>query len=448
MNKVLPNHIYAEQQVLGAVFLDPKLVLDLIDKLNRKDFFDSRHQVIFDAFVGLYNDSLNIDFTTVSSRLEQNQTLIKAGNYEYVLSLSEHVPSTHNLDSYIKLVLDASLKREIINVSSEITKEGFSEDLDANDYITNAEEAIFAISQKRNTTEFANISVVINEVKEKLELISKNKSGISGLKTGFSELDKISSGFQPEELIILAARPSMGKSAFALNIALNAAKLNREEKAVVALFSLEMANDQLVSRMISREGDIAGGKLKSGNLDSDDWQNLRMTEQSLSLLNIVFDDSAAVSVSDIRAKCRKLKQERGLDLVVIDYLQLIKEEGRGGNRQEDVAKISRSLKQMARELKVPVLALSQLSRSLETRDDKRPVLSDLRESGSIEQDADIVLFLYRDDYYKKDEVEKDSGAELIVAKNRQGQSSIKLLFKFEPSYSRFISVGTSFDSVD
>lgn len=440
-NKALPNHLFAEQQVLGSVFLDPKIILDLMDKLTRSDFFDAKHQVIFDAIVDTYNDNLTIDYTTVLAKLEHNQTVTKAGGAKYLFELSEHVPSIHNLDSYIKLVLDASLKREVIHETSKIAQDGFQEDLDANIYVTDAEERIFAISQKRSTTEFAKLSNVIDEVKDKIEQISKNKSGISGLSTGYSNLDRISSGFQPEELIILAARPSMGKSAFALNIALNAAKQNKNRKAVIAIFSLEMANDQLASRMISCTGDISGNKLKSGQLDSADWQNLRMAEQVLSELNIVFDDSAAVSVSDIRAKCRKLKQDRGLDLVIIDYLQLIKEEGRSGNRQEDVAKISRALKQMARELKVPVLALSQLSRLLESRDDKRPLLSDLRESGSIEQDADIVLFLYRDEYYQKKDIPKTGDTELIVAKNRQGQSAVTLTYKFQPSYSRFNAVG-------
>lgn len=445
MNVALPNHLYAEQQVLGTVFLDEKVVLDLIDKLNREDFFDLKHQVIFDAFVQLTSENQSIGFPSVLSRLEQNKTLGQAGGAEYVISLAEHMPTVAHLDTHITAVKDASLKREVIKVAGDIAKEGFKEELSAGEYVSKAEELIFEISQKRKTSEFTKLKEVLVEVREKLDRISKNKGGISGLSTGFSNLDSLSSGFQPEELIILAARPAMGKSAFALNLVINAAKRNKDSEAVVALFSLEMANDQLASRMISYEGDIAGGKLKSGMLDSNDWASLRMAEESLEKLNIVFDDSAAVTVADIRAKCRKLKQSQGLDLVVIDYLQLIKDEGRSGNRQEEVAKISRSLKQMARELKVPVIALSQLSRSLESRDDKRPVLSDLRESGSIEQDADIVLFLYRHDYYTKDDIPKTGDAELIVAKNRQGQSSQRLMYKFDGAYSRFIATGTSTD---
>lgn len=439
MNKALPNHIEAEQAVLGTVFLDPKILLDVMDKLDIEDFFDQKHQHIYGAMVLLYNEEMTVDYQSVLAKLKQLNETNRAGGPEYIISLSEHVPSTRGIDSYIELVLDASLKREIISVSSEITNIGFKETLSANDYVTMAEEKIFAVSQKRSTTEFSKISDVLKEVREKLEK-EKNRGGITGLKTGFSNIDRITNGLQPEELIILAARPSMGKSALAVNLAVNIAKRNKEGKAGVAIFSLEMSNDQLASRMLSLEADIDGYRLRSANLDSKDWANLHAGNQILSSLNINFDDSAAVSVSDIRAKCRKLSQENKLDFIVIDYLQLIKGESRGGaNRQEEVARISRSLKQMARELKVPVLALSQLSRAVETRDDKRPVLADLRESGSIEQDADIVMFLYREDYYTRDEEKWTGDVELIVAKNRQGQSGVTLNFKFEPPYSRFIA---------
>lgn len=439
MNKTLPSHIEAEQAVLGSIFLDPKLIIDVMDRLNVEDFFDQKHRHIYQAMIHVFDEDLSVDYTSVISKLDQLNETARSGGVEYVLSLSEHVPSTRGVDSYISLVLDASLKREIISVTSEITNVGFKESMSANEYVTMAEERIFAVSQKRNTSEFTKIEEVLKEVRQKLEQ-EKNRGGITGLKTGFSNIDKITNGLQPEELIILAARPSMGKSALALNLAVNIAKRNKGGKAGVAIFSLEMSNDQLASRMLSLEADIDGYRLRSADLDSKDWANLHAGNQILSSLNIAFDDSAAVSVSDIRAKCRKLSQENKLDFIVIDYLQLIKGESRGGaNRQEEVARISRSLKQMARELKVPVLALSQLSRAVETRDDKRPVLADLRESGSIEQDADIVMFLYREDYYTRDQEKHTGDVELIVAKNRQGQSGVKLNFKFEPPYSRFIA---------
>lgn len=439
MNNSLPQYIGAEQAVLGTIFLDSKRLLDVMDKISVEDFFDLRHRTIFQAMILAFEESINIDYQTVIAKLNQMGQLGSAGGIEYVMELAEHVPTTLHLDSHIELVIDASLKREIIETSSEITNMGFKENINAIEYVTRAEEMIFAVSQKRSTSEFSTIDKILKEVQDKIEK-QKNRGDITGLRTGFSNIDQITSGLQPEELIILAARPSMGKSALALNLALNIAKKNKANKAGVAVFSLEMSNDQLVSRIVSLEGDIDGNKLRRGSLDSKDWANFHAANESLKSLNIMFDDSAAVSVSDIRAKCRKLSQEKKLDFVVIDYLQLIKGDSKSGNRQEEVARISRSLKQMARELKVPVLALSQLSRAVETRDDKRPVLADLRESGSIEQDADIVMFLYRDDYYQRDEDKKTGDVELSIAKNRQGQSGINLHFKFEPEYSRFIAV--------
>lgn len=440
MSKNLPHHIVAEQSVLGAIFLDPKKIVHVADKLTIEDFFDYKHQLIYEAMLQVHNEDLKIDFTSVMAKLELNNSLGKAGGLEYLIELSDFLPSTSHLDSHIDLVLDGSLKRQVIDVSGQILEMGYKDQIDANEYIASAEEKIFAISQKRKTSEFTHLAQVVEEVKEKLETTRIGKTGITGLATGFTHLDRITSGLQPEELIILAARPAMGKSAFALNLALNVAKRNKNSKAYVAIFSLEMSNDQLASRMISCEADIDGNKLRSGRLDSKDWISLETGKKALEQLNIVFDDSAAVTVSDIRAKCRKLSQEGKLDFVIIDYLQLIKGDLRTGNRQEEVAKISRSLKQMARELKIPVLALSQLSRAVESRDDKRPTLADLRESGSIEQDADIVMFLFRQDYYERDPDKKTGDVDLNIAKNRQGQSGIDLHFKFDPPYSRFTTL--------
>lgn len=447
MNKTLPNHYSAEQSVLGAIFLDPKRIVHAIDKLDVEDFFDLKHQLIFQAMIQINSDNLSIDFSSVMSKLEQTQKLSQVGGLPYLIELSEFVPSVANFETHIDLVTDASLKRQVINTSGLILEDGYNTEFDAVEYITKAEEMIFAISQKRKTSEFTHISEVVKEVQRKIEENKNRTGGITGLRTGFSNLDTLTTGLQPEELIILAARPAMGKSAFALNLSLNIAKKNKQGKAFVAIFSLEMANDQLVSRMLSNEADIDSYRLRSGNLDSKDWGSLTAGKLALEQMNIVFDDSAAVSVSDIRAKCRKLSQEGKLDFVIIDYLQLIKGDSRSGNRQEEVAKISRSLKQMARELKVPVLALSQLSRAVETRDDKKPVLADLRESGSIEQDADIVLFLYRQDYYERDENKKTGHVELSVAKNRQGQSGKDLHFKFDPAHSRFTALADRDDEI-
>lgn len=437
MAKSLPHHQEAEMNVLGTIFLDPKEILSVVDQLNNEDFFDQGHQLIFQAMKDLHADQMKIDYSSVAAKLESSQLLAKVGGIKYLLQLSEFVPSTRHLETYIDLVKDSALKRETISLASEILEKGYQGEMDAADYVTYAEEAIFALAQKRKTSAFAELAEVIREVKEKTELNRDKKGGITGLRTGFSNLDNLTSGLQPEELIILAARPSMGKSAYAMNLALNVAKRNADGQAAVAIFSLEMSNEQLAARMLSAESNIENNKIKTGHLTSREWQFLEGGMQSLSRLKIMFDDSASVSVADIRAKCRKLAQEGRLDFVVIDYLQLIKGDDRSGNRQEEVAKISRSLKQMARELKIPILALSQLSREVEKREDKRPLLADLRESGSIEQDADIVMFLYREDYYERKQENKTGEVELSIAKNRQGMAGVVLKYRFDTEFSRF-----------
>jgi len=437
MAKSLPHHHDAEQSVLGTIFLDPKEIVKVIDQLNNEDFFDQAHGLIYQAMKDLHLDDMKIDYASVASRLEQSQGLQKAGGMKYLLALSDAVPSIAHLETYMDLVKDGSIKRQVIHLAGEILETGYTSDMDASDFLTMAEEQIFALAQKRKTSEFTILADVMREVKEKTEKNRDKKGGITGLRTGFSNLDQLTNGLQPEELIILAARPSMGKSAFAMNLALNIAKRNKEGQAGVAIFSLEMSNEQLASRMLSAESNIENGKIKSGHLTSREWQFLEGGMQSLARLKVAFDDSSAVSVAEIRAKCRKLSQEGNLDFVVIDYLQLIKGDDRSGNRQEEVAKISRSLKQMARELKIPILALSQLSREVEKREDKRPVLADLRESGSIEQDADIVMFLYRNDYYERNQDNKTGDVELSIAKNRQGAAGVKLGFRFDTEFSRF-----------
>lgn len=439
MPKSLPYHQEAERSVLGAIFLDPKKITAVKDQLHNDDFFEEAHMLIFQSMKDVDEANMKVDFASVAAMLEQKSHLERVGGMGYLLALADAVPSVRNLDTYVDLVKDGSLKRQVIKLASDIVNEGYQNDGSAADYITKAEEEIFALAQKRKTTEFSIISEVIQEVKEKTERNRNKKGGITGLRTGFDNLDKLTAGLQPEELIILAARPSMGKSALAMNLALNISKLNKEGHAGVAIFSLEMSNEQLAARMLSAEANVENNKIKTGSLSATEWQHLEGGIQTLSLLNIAFDDSAAVTVADIRAKCRKLKQEERLDFVVIDYLQLIKGDSRSNNRQEEVAKISRALKQMARELHVPVMALSQLSRDVEKREDKRPVLADLRESGSIEQDADIVMFLYRGDYYIHDVEKKTGDVELSIAKNRQGVAGIRLAFRFDTEYSRFVA---------
>jgi replicative DNA helicase len=437
MAKSLPYHQEAEQSVLGTVFLDPKQIVVLVDRLDNEDFFEQRHILIYQAMKDLHEENLTIDYASVASKLEQTQNLEKAGGKGYLFGLSDFVPSISHLDTYISLVKDGSIKRQVIDVAGRILEIGYHGEIDANTYLTRAEEDIFALAQKRKTSDFAILQDIIEEVKEKAEKNRDKKGGVTGLRTGFANLDQVTNGLQPEELIILAARPSMGKSAFAMNLALNVAKRNKDAQAYVAIFSLEMSNEQLVGRMLSSEANVKNVKIKTGSMTPSEWQYFESGRLGISRLNIVFDDSAAVTVSEIRAKCRKLAQEGRLDFVVIDYMQLIKGDDKSGNRQEEVARISRSLKQMARELKIPILALSQLSREVEKREDKRPILADLRESGSIEQDADIVMFLYRPDYYKRDKEDPTGEVELIIAKNRQGMAGVSRYFRFETEYSRF-----------
>ena len=328
MAKSLPHHQEAEMNVLGTIFLDPKEILSVTDQLNNEDFFDQGHQLIFQAMKDLNADQMKIDYSSVAAKLEASQQLAKVGGIKYLLQLSEYVPSTRHLDTYIDLVKDSALKRETISLASEILEKGYQGEMDAADYVTYAEESIFALAQKRKTSAFAELSEVIHEVKEKTELNRDKKGGITGLRTGFSNLDNLTAGLQPEELIILAARPSMGKSAYAMNLALNVAKRNKDGQAGVAIFSLEMSNEQLAARMLSSESNIENNKIKTGHLTSREWQFLEGGMQSLAKLKIMFDDSASVSVADIRAKCRKLSQEGRLDFVVIDYLQLIKGDDR------------------------------------------------------------------------------------------------------------------------
>ena len=442
MSRIMPFSLEAEQSVLGSVFLNPAVMVGLMDKLNDEDFYDRRNQKIFFALRNLYNRGDKLDYTTVSTELAQMGAMKEVG-VGYLSEITDLVPTTANLDAYVDIVKDYALKRAVIDAATKIMDDGFNDQIKATEFIDDAEKKIFELVRRRKASQFIRIDQVAHEVKEKAES-RRNKGALTGLSTGFSIFDQITSGLQPEELIILAARPSMGKSAFAMNIALNVAKHNANGGASVAVFSLEMSNEQLVGRMLASESRVENRRIKTGELTPKEWQFVDTAVESLGRLNVYFDDSSAISVQDIRSKCRKLRQEGKLDFVVIDYLQLIKgDEGKNGssnvNRQEEVAKISRQLKTMARELHIPVMALSQLSRGVEKRDDKRPVLADLRESGSIEQDADIVLFLYRDEYYSHGQVDNGE-TELQFAKNRQGSVGNVLLYKFEKEYSRFLQI--------
>ena len=427
----MPFSLEAEQSVLGAAFLSKYALQKICDELTRDDFYLDSHMKIFDVLFELNQEGTPADITIVTDKLEKNKTLASVGNIEYLLEIINSVPSASNVDYYIGIVHEKAVLRRLINVSNEIANESYLENGNVNDILDGAEMKILNVVKTRKSSEFHKIQDVIYKAQDDLEKLCNQKGEITGLATGFYEIDKITSGLHENELVIIAARPAMGKTAFALNIATNVAKTTNK---AVAIFNLEMNAEQLVTRMFSSLGQVDGNRIRSGKLDNNDWAKLSEGISKLADTNIYIDDTPGVSIGDIRSKCRRLAASKeGLALVVIDYLQLVSGSNKYiGNRQQEVSEISRSLKTMALELGVPVIALAQLSRAVEGRDDKRPLMSDLRESGSIEQDADIVAFLYRDDYYNK-EARMDGNisiSEFIIAKHRNGPTAtIELLFK-------------------
>lgn len=427
----IPYSLEAEQSVIGSAFLSKYALQKICDELTRDDFYLDAHMKIYDVLEELNNEGVPVDITIVTNRLEKNKTLSSIGNIEYLLEIINSVPSASNVDYYINIVHEKALLRRLISVSNDIATESMLENGNVNDILDGAEMKILNVVKTRRSSEFHKIQDVIFKAQSDLEKLAEQKGEITGLPTGFYEIDKVTSGLHENELIIIAARPAMGKTAFALNIATNIAKTT---KKAVALFNLEMNAEQLVMRMFSSLGQIEGSKLRTGKLDNNDWKRLSEGISQIADTNIFIDDTPGITIGDIRSKCRRLAASKdGLGIVIIDYLQLISGGSKyAGNRQQEVSEISRSLKIMAKELGVPVIALAQLSRAVEGRDDKRPIMSDLRESGSIEQDADIVSFLYRDDYYNK-EARMDNNisiSEFIIAKHRNGPTTtIELLFK-------------------
>ncbi len=427
----MPFSLEAEQSVLGSAFLSKYALQKICDELNRDDFYLESHSKIYDALSELNEEGKPIDITIVTDKLEKNKTLSSIGNIEYLLEVINSVPSASNIDYYINIVHEKAILRRLISVSNDIAEDAYLEDGNANEILDSAEMKILNVVKTRKSSEFHKIQDVVFKAQENLEKLCNQKGEITGLATGFYEIDKLTSGLHENELIIIAARPAMGKTAFALNVATNIAKTISK---AVAIFNLEMNAEQLVTRMFSSTAQVEGNKLRSGKLDNNDWAKLSEGISQLADTNIYIDDTPGISIGDIRSKCRRLAASKeGLGIVLIDYLQLISGSNKyAGNRQQEVSEISRGLKTMALELGVPVVALAQLSRAVEGRDDKRPLMSDLRESGSIEQDADIVAFLYRDDYYNK-EARMDGNisiSEFIVAKHRNGPTAtIELLFK-------------------
>ena len=426
INKVPPNSIEAEQSVLGSMLLDREAIIIVLEFLRGSDFYKEAHKEIFEAMYDLFNRNEPVDLITLTEELKKREKLDAIGGIPYLTSLASGVPITSNVRYYAEIVERKSLLRKLIKSSQDIIHLGYSSDVEVLDVIEQAQKSIYDISQDRSNEGFTHIRELLSDTFDKIEELYENKKGITGLTTGFMDLDKKLSGFHRTDLILVAARPAMGKSAFSLNLAQNAAI---KAGASVAIFSLEMSKEQLMLRMLAAEAMVDLGKIQIGNLNEEEWAKIAGAMAPLSQSKIYFDDTPGISVMEMRSKCRRLKMEKGLDLVLIDYLQLMEGEGRSESRQQEIASISRNLKIMAKELDCPVIALSQLSRAPELRADHRPILSDLRESGAIEQDADLVMFLYRDEYYHPDSDKKNVG-EVIIAKHRHGETGTVDLFWF------------------
>ena len=434
-NKNMPNNFEAEQSVIGSMFLSKYALDKACETLTKEMFYYNNNALIFDTIREMHENKKPLDLTTLTTELKNKNLLVEIGGVEYLTEVLESVPTAANVEYYIKLVEDSAILRRLIEVSTNITTNAYQSEGNINETLDEAERKILGIVKNRRSTEFRTIKEVLDSTQANLEKLAATKGEITGLPTGWYDIDNLTTGLQPNQLIIIAARPAMGKTAFALNLATNVA-INTGK--TVALFNLEMGAEQLASRMLSSLGQIEGKKLATGKLLNEDWKRVNEAVSQLSEAKMYMDDTPGITIGEIRSKCRRLaSSEEGLGLVVIDYLQLISSSTNyGANRQQEVSDISRALKTMALELNIPVIALAQLSRAVDARENKRPIMSDLRESGSIEQDADIVAFLYRDDYYNKESAidANTSISEFIVAKHRNGPTAtIELLFKRDTS---------------
>ena len=431
----IPQSKEAEKAVLGSAFLSKTALQKICDELSPEHFYSEANAKIFETLQELNDEDKPIDITIVTNKLSEKKILSQVGNVEYLSEIIDSVPSASNAQYYINIVKEKMIGRKIIETATDIANDAYASEDSIYDVLENAEMKMLRIGNMRKTSEFQRIQDVAYRAQENLEKLAEQGSEITGLATGFSEFDKLTAGLQPSQFIIIAARPAMGKTAFALNLATYAA--THSDKSV-AIFNLEMSAEQLANRILQSLGQIDGGKMRTGRLEHNDWKRLNEAISQLSDTNLFLDDTPGITIGEIRSKCRRLaNSDKGLGLVVIDYLQLITGPSKSaGNRQQEVSDISRNLKTMALELGIPVIALAQLSRAVEQREDKRPIMSDLRESGSIEQDADIVSFLYRDDYYNKEARRDDNASisEFIIGKNRSGPTTtVELLFKKDTS---------------
>ncbi len=436
IKRVLPHSIEAEQSVIGSMLMDREAIITATELLAAEDFYQHQYGVMYEAMVELFNEGKPVDLVTLQDRLKEKDVPPEVSSLEFVRDIITTVPTSANVRSYANIVREKAILRRLIRINEDISNDCYLGRASMDEILGDTEKRIFDLLQSRTSRDLVPIRQVTLDVLDKIEEASHSKEIVTGVPTGFVDLDYKTSGFQPSDLILLAARPSMGKTAFVLNV-LDYISVRR--KLACMVFSLEMSKEQLVQRMIAMESNVNTQKLRTGNLTDAEWDAVVEAVGQIGSSNMVIDDTPGITVTELRSKCRKMKLERGLDMVIIDYLQLMSGSGHtGDNRQQEISEISRSLKALAREIKAPVVALSQLSRACESRQDHRPMLSDLRESGAIEQDADVVLFLYRDVYYNKDTDNPDA-AEVIIAKQRNGPiGTVNLLWK--PDITRFVNI--------
>ncbi len=435
IKRIMPNSLEAEQSVIGAMIMDREAIVIASETLTKEDFYQQSYGVIFESMVELYNEGQPVDVVTLQNRLREKNVPPEISSMEFVGGLVLAVPTSANVKYYANIVADKAILRRLIKVNEEIANQCYLGSDSVEDILADTEKQIFGILQNKGGGDYVPIKQVVINALEKIEQAAKTQGNVTGIATGFLDLDYKTAGLQPSDLILVAARPSMGKTAFVLNIAQHVAFHSNE---ATAIFSLEMSKEQLVNRLFSLESRVDAQLLRSGNLEDADWEKLIEGAGTIGRSKLIIDDTPGISISELRSKCRKYKLEHDLKLVIIDYLQLMSSSGHSDSRQQEISEISRSLKGLARELHVPVIALSQLSRAVEQRPDHRPMLSDLRESGAIEQDADVVMFIYRDDYYNKDTPDKNI-AEIIIAKQRNGPiGTVNLVWL--PQYTKFANM--------
>ncbi len=436
IKRVLPHSLEAEQSVIGSMLMDRDAVISASEIITGSDFYQRQYGIMFDAMVELFNEGKPVDLVTLQDRLKEKDVPPEVSSLDFVRDIVSIVPTSANVKSYAAIVRDKAVMRRLIHTAEDIANACYVGKDPLEDILADTEKSVFNLLQSRGAQEFVPIKQVAINVLEKIEAAYKNQGTVTGVPTGFIDLDYKLSGFQPSDFILIAARPSMGKTAFVLNV-VDYVSVRRGLPCMV--FSLEMSKEQLVNRMLSMESNVDSQKLRTGSLTDADWDAVVEGVGVIGSSRLIIDDTPGISITELRSKCRKMKLEQGLSLVIIDYLQLMSGSGRGSNenRQQEISEISRSLKALARELQAPVVALSQLSRACETRTDHRPMLSDLRESGAIEQDADVVMFLYRDDYYNKD-TDHPNEAEVIIAKQRNGPiGTVNLIWK--PEFTKFVN---------